>query len=40
MCSVGALYLWSGDRIRKGTHGGVEGALGELISEEHIGVFL
>ncbi|KAF8489322.1 transmembrane proteins 14C-domain-containing protein [Gautieria morchelliformis] len=25
--SVGALYLWSADRIRKGTGNGVEGAL-------------
>jgi len=24
---VGALYLWSADRIRKGTHNGIEGAL-------------
>ena len=26
--SVGALYLWSADSIRKGTANGLEGALG------------
>lgn len=30
MCSVGMLYLWSADAIRKGTHNGLEGALGEF----------
>ncbi|EAU90599.2 hypothetical protein CC1G_00983 [Coprinopsis cinerea okayama7 len=25
---VGLLYLWSADAIRKGTHNGIEGALG------------
>ncbi|KAF8587836.1 hypothetical protein K439DRAFT_1407012 [Ramaria rubella] len=25
--SVGVLYLWSADRIRKGTHNGIEGAI-------------
>ena len=24
------LYLWSADAIRKGTHNGLEGALGEI----------
>jgi len=28
--SVGILYLWSADAIRKGTHNGLEGALGEF----------
>ena len=28
-CSVGALYLYSGDRIRKHTANGIETALGE-----------
>lgn len=27
--SVGLLFLWSAESIRKGTHGGLEGALGE-----------
>lgn len=29
MHSVGLLYLWSAESIRKGTHNGLEGALGE-----------
>ena len=30
--SVGALYLWSADSIRKGTANGLEAALGEYFS--------
>ncbi len=32
MTSVGALYLWSADSIRKGTNNGLEGALGAYLS--------